>query len=299
MKASCTFLFCVLFSSFAFAQGYGWWNQKHRWDGITHWTKYMVLSPGYMGPNALPVPKVFTDTLHPHFQIETGVEGHFSKGDNTRNVYTNVYLPIASDKVGLEFFVIPVEYYRMDTLTRDKRRSRDFDGRGYSQGDIYVTTYVQLLKNHKYWPNLLLSIGIKTASGSNLKAARFTDTPGYFFDVTFSKKIKNKYWGIKYLVPIVKVGFYAWQTNRNDYLQDDAVVYGIGFKSGHKFLELESILAGYYGYIGNGDQPMVYRLTLRTQLKSMFNFQVRGQLGLEDYNYTSIRISTLFTPRFK
>ncbi|HDR67963.1 MAG TPA: hypothetical protein ENN61_02805, partial [Bacteroidaceae bacterium] len=35
---------------------YSWWNEKHNWDGVSNWTDYLIITPAYMGPNALPVP---------------------------------------------------------------------------------------------------------------------------------------------------------------------------------------------------------------------------------------------------
>ncbi len=56
-------IFVIFIFLTAFYQSYGqndyeWWNEAHNYDGYTHWTNYIIYSPYYLGPNALPVPGV-------------------------------------------------------------------------------------------------------------------------------------------------------------------------------------------------------------------------------------------------
>ena len=92
------------------SQDYSWWNEKHNWDGVTHWSRYLVISPSYMGPNALPVPVLKNGTFSKNISLDLGLDGHISKGDKTTNLFTEVFIPLAAGRVGLNLNWIPVEY---------------------------------------------------------------------------------------------------------------------------------------------------------------------------------------------
>ena len=250
-------LFCFLFPyQLLFAQNdYTWWNEKHDWDGITPWTRYIIIAPAFMGPNALPVPAIKKGVLPDDPAFDLAFESHYSKGDQTQNLFMNLYLPLFSDKAGININLVPIEYYSMDTITRDLRRARDFDGKGISGGDFYIGTCIQLIKDKSRLPDAMISVNLKTASGTNLSAARFTDTPGYFFDLSLSKTFSlSKSW-VKSFKPYTMIGFYAWQTNRDDYRQNDAYIYGIGIEADLTKFKVGTCFGGYSGYIDNGDKP--------------------------------------------
>ena len=54
-------LCCVSF--FLSAQSYTWWEETVHWDGVTPWERYIVFTPGFLGPNALPVPRVTNGSI--------------------------------------------------------------------------------------------------------------------------------------------------------------------------------------------------------------------------------------------
>ena len=87
----------LFYSIFLFAQANPYLSNDpyHHWDGITHWSKYLIVSPGYFGPNALPVPDVKQGLIGDFFHGELSLVNHFSKRDNTNNLYTNFYIPFA------------------------------------------------------------------------------------------------------------------------------------------------------------------------------------------------------------
>jgi len=271
-----------------FSQEYEWWNQKHNWDGVTPWHNYMIVSPGFMGPNALPVPVVKNGELPENSNFKIGLEQHMSHGDLTANLFTELYLNLFSHRVGLNIQFVPVEYYKMDTLTRDIRRARGYVGEGFAIGDVYLGTYIQLVEDKKHVPDILLTINLKTASGTKLSDARYTDTPGYFFDVSVGKKISLNGHPSKSIRPHAMMGFYVWQLNGNGQLQNDAFLYGAGFDLMFPKFELINSVGGYVGYLGNGDQPMVYRLRLKSKFDSTFNYEMRFQRGIYDFGYTSL-----------
>jgi hypothetical protein len=245
-----------------------------------------------MGPNAIPVPEIQDGSLPQYSELEICVDNHFSSGDQTANLYTSLYIPLFSKRVGLNLSVVPIEYYEMDTATRDIRRARDYDGKGISGGDIYIGTFIQLIKDKKF-PDVLLTINLKTASGTGLSAARFTDSPGYFFDVSVGKDIKPNSRVLKCIRPYVLCGFYSWQVNRDDNLQNDAFLYGAGVNLCFSEFKLKNHFGGYSGYLNNGDKPMVYRCCIESNLKKTINYKLQFQHGIHDFPYNSVRIGFL------
>jgi hypothetical protein len=275
------------------AQDYNWWNNVHHWDGITPWPKYITLSPGYLGPNGLPVPFVENAVLPEKANLEMAFDSHFSKGDKTQNIFTSFYTPLFTKKVGLKVSIVPVEYYRMDTVTRDIRGSRDEDGKGFASGDFYVTTLIQLVKDKPGWPDLLATVNLKTASGGKLSAARNTDSPGYYFELAAGKTFKTGKSLITSLRPFGMAGFYSWQTNSEVYYQDDAILYGAGCTVGMKDIDIKSTFGGYQGYIGFADRPVVASLFVETHRTSGVNFSFMYRHGIRHYLYDTFRISCI------
>jgi hypothetical protein len=272
---------------------YQWWNKKHDYDGSQSWIEYLILSPAYMGPNALPVPEMYSSIPAGHY-VETGTEGHYSKGDQTANLYLGYNFPLFSDRASMQISYRPVEIYRTDTVTRDLRRSRELEPEGYSFGDIYVTTYVQLIRNHDRLPDLMISANIKTASGTNLDGARHTDTPGYWFDATFGKKIIPGGNRISYFQVYGKAGFYSYQTYTKNRYQNDAFLYGAGILTAFRNITIQNQLTGYAGYFQNGDRPLVYRLIIERGTTGRIGFRCMFQQGLHDFSYSTVRCTILF-----
>ena len=220
-------------------------------------------------------------------------DGHFSKGDKATNLVTDFFIPISKNRVGLNLNWIPVEYYRMDTLTRDIRRARDYDGEGFSMGDLVIGTYIQIVKDRDRLPDLMVSINLKAATGSNLGAARYSDSPGYHFDLSFGKKYISNKPKIDYIRIYGMMGLYVYQTHYNKNYQNDAFLFGAGINLSLQKIIIENKIGGYIGYIGDGDKPIVYRLILRTNRDATWNFKMLYQQGVHDFDYSTIRISAL------
>lgn len=292
-------LFCTLplLPFVASAQGFDWWNKKHNWDGVTHWHKYLRLAPAYMGPNALPVPFVEKGQLPESFLLKTGLALHYGKGDQTQNMESSFYLPLYSPRAGLRISMVPLEHYRTDTLTRDLRRARNFEGDGWAVGDVYIGTLVQLLTETDRQPGISLSINLKTASGNRLSDARYTDTPGYYFNAAFGKNITLPGRIISSIRSYLNMGFYVWQTFGDEHYQNDAVFYGAGLDLNLKWGIVQQNLAGYSGYIGNGDRPVVYRVSFVTQSNKSLDYVIGWQIGLRDYPFNSYRMGLIFNKK--
>ncbi|MCP9234342.1 hypothetical protein [Lewinella sp. JB7] len=274
-------------------QDYAWWNDRHDWDGVSPWQDYLILSPAFMGPNALPVPFLRNGSIRRDAEFQLDTEGHFSRGDDTQNLHLRLFLPLFSDRVGLRIGSVPIEHYRMTPATRDARRARDYDGRGVANGDVYLGTHVQLVRDHPRLPDVLLAVNLRTASGNRLSAARFTDTPGYFFDLSVGKTYSLAAAGAS-IRPFAMVGFYVWQTYRDHNPQNDAFLYGLGSELSLNKVELRTGLGGYIGYLNDGDRPVVYRFSLRTRREDhLVQYYGRLQLGLHDLTYTSLRLGVV------
>jgi hypothetical protein len=244
-----------------------------------------------MGPNALPVPEVKTGRLPDKASIRLFTDLHYSNGDNTQDVFSSLYLPLAGNKVGLELYGVMVEHYKMDITTRDQRHSRDFDAKGFSVGDLNIATLIALTRDHGKLPDMLIRIAFRIPSGSNMRGARFTDAPGYHFDLLLSKNLTEN------LELTGMAGFYSWQLNYNTervlYHQNDAFLYGAGLIFSKKRIKIEGCIAGYAGYINIKDSPMILRL------KTELSFgKVKGVLGLQqgvmdDFDYTTLRFGVI------
>jgi len=287
-KFATTILLCLLiFVSLNGQIDYSWWNEINNWDGITPWDQYIIKSSGFMGPNALPVPEMKTGRLPDKVGFRLFTELHYSNGDNTQDMFSSLYLPLAGNKVGLELYGVMVEHYKMDIATRDERHSRDFDAKGFSVGDLNIATLISLTRDHVKWPDMVLRIAFRIPSGSNLRGARFTDTPGYHFDLLLSKKLTES------IELTGMAGFYSWQlyynTDRVLYHQNDALLYGAGLIYINKKIKIEGCIAGYAGYVNIKDSPMVLRL--KTELAiGKINGVLSLQQGVkEDFDYTTLR----------
>ncbi|HNW97891.1 MAG TPA: hypothetical protein PKK00_05720 [Bacteroidales bacterium] len=285
------FIFCM--TNIHAQENYDWWVNIHHWDGITPWYQYLNFSPKYFGPNALPVPEIQKGVTGDKAIVELAADGHFSKGDKTQNAFTMLYYPIVPKIVAIEGYVVPLEHFKIDTITRDERASRDRDGEGTAGGDIYFGTIVQLVRNKKI-PDMALRISLRTASGTNVSAARYTDAPGYFFDLSFGKEKNNKKFLMNKLRWYAMIGFYSWQTNRGDYRQDDSFLYGAGLDLNFLKYIISCNAGGYFGYINNDDRPVVARLQLSRKTGNHF-LGINFQKGLNDYPYNSVRLFFRYT----
>nr|MBX2817622.1 hypothetical protein [Saprospiraceae bacterium] len=85
------------------------------------------------------------------------------------------------------------------------------------------------------------------------------------------------------------MGFYAWQTHSNLHRQNDALLYGVGFNGRIQAWKWENSLGGYYGYLGNGDRPLLFRSQLLHE-SSSGSIGLLVSTGLQDYPFSSVGI---------
>ena len=283
-------LFCI-FPFFGFSEDYIWWNIKHGWEpGKPGWRNYIHITPGYLGPNALPVPDVKKGVVPLGANLEFGLDFHFMAGDPTQNIFAKYYRSFAEGKIAFEFYGVVAEHYAMSEFIRDERIARDFDGKGIANGDLYFSTLIQVVKGRKF-PDTMFRMAGKTASGNQLEGARNTDSPGYFFDFSFSKEYAGRNEKMTFL-PFASFGFYSWQTNDEANLQNDAWMYGLGTDLEWSKWTVSNSLSGYSGYKKERDRPMVYTFDLKHHLK---NKTIRLQYlhGLRDWTYKTVKLSLI------
>lgn len=269
---------------------YTWWNNKHNWDGHSPWTSYLTYSPAYFGPNALPVPEIRDAAIDKRMGLESRADLHFSTGDNTQNLFLKLHYPFWDGRVAVQVYGVPAEHFIMDTLTRDERAGRDKDARGVVAGDVHFSTLIQLLRNKEHWPDLLLGFSFRAPSGGGLGNARYTDAPGYHFDISGGKSFAL---GEKLQFrPYLMLGFYVWQTNLEINPQNDAFLYGAGLSLFGEGFECHARWGGYKGYLNNGDAPMVLRARASYSFSNT-DLRLSFQQGLHDFEYSTVSLGVV------
>jgi hypothetical protein len=268
-----------------------WWNIKHGWEpGKPGWRNYMRITPGYLGPNALPVPDVKKGVVPLGTNLEIGFDYHFMEGDPTQDIFAKYYRSFGEGKIAIEIYGVVAEHYNMSDFIRDERIARDFDGKGFANGDLYFSTLIQLVKGRKF-PDTMVRMAGKTAAGNQLEGARNTDSPGYFFDFSFSKNYPGKKENNSFL-PFASFGFYSWQTNDEANLQNDAYMYGLGAEIKCSRWTISNSLSGYSGYKHERDRPMVYTFDLNRQVGNK-TFRIQYLHGLRDWTYRTVKLSLI------
>jgi len=210
------------FSGGSNAQTFDWWARVVNWDGLSHWSRYMIIQPGYLGPNALPVPRIGNGSIDSNSSVSATAHLHFSKGDNTQNpgLYANYCL--VKNLISFDIAWVPYEHFTMSHAIKEKRHvfSHFYYDRE-TTGDAQLNTSIRLLNKWQNYVQLALRIGYRFPTGSGFGAARYSDGPGYYFDLSFGKPFHNK--AFKW---IGMLGFYSWQIVSDRHRQNDAFLFG-------------------------------------------------------------------------
>lgn len=291
MRYLVTFTFLILSTSvFAQDEDFRWWNDIHNWDGITPWNSYINVAPGTMGPNALPVPEMRNGHLDTFYTLTISGETHFAENEFVGNAYIEANIPI-KNAVAMQVTWYPYEYFETDTIVRDFRAARTREAKGSATGDLYIATVIPIVQNHEKWPDILIGINLKTATGNRLEDARYTDSPGYYFDASFGKSyaLKND-WSLR---PHAMGGFYVYQTHDDKYVQNDAIMWGLGFDLNNNSWLFKTQLTGYSGYFRYYDTPVVFRLQV-SKLFDNTRVNLRYQVGNSSYDFHSVRLGLTY-----
>ncbi|GCD78738.1 hypothetical protein JCM31826_22200 [Thermaurantimonas aggregans] len=264
---------------------YQWWNTLHGWDGMSPFESYLHLEPGRMGPNALPVPEL----MYSVWDSLNGLSGTTyyttTRGEKTYSLKNSIYYQ-ADRRVALCAWMVSAEYFTSSDAVRDFRAARTYEGRGWAIGDLYVETHWQIVQFAKKLPQIALRIGLKTASGSRVEDARFTDTPGYYFDVNFRKIYSKQTFTYQFFGML---GFFAYQTYRTDHKQNDALLFGIGGRLQSRKWGAGTHLRSYLGYFGKYDKPVIGSLEVFYFLnKDILKFRI--EKGNVSWPFTGLRL---------
>lgn len=273
----------------SFSQGHDWWAANVGWDGKAHWSTYIVYAPRHLGPNALPVPSLGDGRIENEHYLKASLQTHISKGDFTLNPFLHLAYALVPNLISFDLFMVPVEYFRMSHEKRTERHTfHYFYGRQVAIGDVYLHTNIQLTR--KRW-DTRLRLGYKYASSNMVSLARFTDTPGYYFDLNAARTLSEKNGTNLRLTAML--GMYVWQTNSDIRFQNDALLFGMGLNYQRGSWLIGTHIRGYSGYLNNGDRPVVWK----TEMSRAFDrFRVEGsyQVGLHDFAYHSLELGVAY-----
>jgi hypothetical protein len=255
------------------------------------WLHEEIFSPKYLGPNALPVPETVFGKIDGNMAIESRAVSHNAIGDQTENIYLRFAYPVVKDVVSLEVTDI-FEHYNLSPTAIITHKNPESLKEGYMAGDINVTTIVQAVHN-KSFPDMIIRVNLRSASGKNRQSGRFTDAPGYFFDASFSKGINFENKIITHAGLYASAGFYCWQTNDDFHPQDDAALGSFGTYVNSGKLQIKSELAGYYGYVDDGDRPLVSRTSVHYRSNKV-TYSLQYQTGIHDFVYKTLAFGLTF-----
>ena len=177
MKRFCYWIICLL-CCFSTLQAEEWYEKR----------QYLTYSPRYFGANAFPFPELMGGKLPAHWEVEVRGEYHTMPGDQTKDLFARIYIPIAGGKAGVTVSGVIQEWYKTSEAVRDERHAVDVKSPIPCFGDVIVNCYYQVLRNAK-WADILVSANIKTASGGRLCDARYTDAASYWFDANFGRNL--------------------------------------------------------------------------------------------------------------
>jgi hypothetical protein len=245
----------------------------------------LVYAPRYFGPNAFPVPELRPGRSPVHYEVEVRGEYHYYTGDKTQDLFLRALLPIIKGRAGIEIRFIALEKYKLTPETRDERNAAELEcppNESYN-GDVTLSAFFQLLQSEK-WIDAMFSLNLKTASGGRLCDARFTDATTYWIDLTAGKDLLKSPDGRYALRLQAMTGFYCWMTNDMIHRQNDAILYGAGLTGLLRRFTLSTALAGFSGYMNNGDRPILWRNDLQFEYRNNI-LRLRFVRGMQDALY--------------
>jgi hypothetical protein len=260
------------------------WAQTVNWDGVSHWSKYILTNAAHMGPNALQVPAVGNGNIDSNSWIGLSAQFHFSPGDKTQSVVLTGNYCLVKKVISFDLSYIPVEYYSMtDTLKKQRHVYYKVYNDKKAGGDVILNTNIRLLKKWEKKIQLALRIGFRFPSSSGFAAARFTDNMGYYLDISAGKPIGNSAW--KW---IGMAGFYCWEIEKENLRQNDAFLFGTGLEWNKNGWRMQTTIAGYLGYLEHsGDKPIVFRAGFEKKLKRT-GLLLKFQQGIHDFKYSTV-----------
>lgn len=239
------------------------------------WWEGNRVSPMYFGPNALPVPDMLDGRVAPRLYAELAGDIHKGfYGDMTETVSAKVNIPLFTPRA-LEHF-----------------QPREYTERGHQVGNVYVSVDIHVFRERRIMPDISVRAAIITASGDGDEYARYYDAPGYFFDASVGKSFRLGEGFFRSVRVAASGGFLCWQVTQTG--QNDAVMYGLMASLSTSVADLSCAWQGYTGWIGNGDRPMVLKVSLSFPVKG-FRPLLAYECGLRDWPFHHFRIGLGYT----
>lgn len=279
----------IVLPVFSFSQTLEWWRDNVGWNGSTHWSKYIIISPKYLGPNALSVPLINNGSIDSFSSAGVTANAHFSNGDNTQNFMVYGNYTTKNNTIAVDLQYVPYERFQMSHAVKTERHVyyKNYND-SHTVGDFVVNTTMQLFPKWRDKAQLALRLGFRMPAGRHMAAARYGDVPSYWIDMGGAFPFKNSK-----LKLLGMAGFFVWQTNVDNFRQDDAILFGSGLEWNDRTLKMQVYATGYSGYKNNGDRPTLLRFALEKKIrKQIYIFRV--QQGLHDFNYLSFEAGTRF-----
>jgi hypothetical protein len=216
-----------------------------------------LLVPGRMGFNALPALRNVDPAVGRDVEVELTAATQLS-GVPARDAAFTPYFRISvpfREVAALELDGVPLELFRTSAATQARLEAGRREG--VAPGDLRPAARFLLVGEAGRRPAIGLRLAVKSTTGKDRRAFRFSNAPGYVFDVLAGKDLP-RVGGIE-LRALAKLGFFAWQVAGGR--QDDALHYGATlrarFPSG---VSLSTELRGYAGWRVQ-DKPMVLGVT--------------------------------------
>ena len=248
----------------------------------------LVYSPRYFGPNAFPLPELRNCFLGKRWEVEVRGEYHTYEGDQTKDIFARMFIPVAEGRAGLEVSYIFYEYYDMTPETVTERHAAGTSWKHGANGDVVFSSFYKLFKNNTR-AGLLFEASFKTASGNRVADARYTDAATYWFDLNAGYYVYKSADCLKFVSLQALSGFYCWMTNNIVHRQNDALLYSAGINAGYNNLTLQADITGFHGYKNNGDRPLVLRTKLNFEYrKNILSFRYKHGMNDNLYNTCSL-----------
>lgn len=244
-------------------------------------------APEYFGPNANPVAMFANATIPAETTLKLAGDYYFGFGDKTGSVTLSAEIPLLPECVSLKVWGNALEYYHVTQEVYDRRSMQSGKLYGSANGDFYIQTRMRILKERENAPAIVLNSALKSASGTDFSERRYFDTPGYYFDLEVGKSIHLNNKIIAEVRGVIDFGFLCWETTNS--VQNDAPMYGGKIVLSNQWINLENTLSGYYGWIHNGDAPLVYcakAIFKRPHMKIFAQYQY----GINDFPYHHLQL---------
>lgn len=273
------------------SQDHQWWSTNVGWDGSSHWREYLIYAPRFLGANALPIPPMDWGQIEDEHVVGTSAHVHWMEGDRTINpkIYGR-YIALAG-KIAFEATYIPVEFFRTSHQWKtDRNVFHLFYHDRVASGDVIFRTRYQLLTESDRRVGVTARFGFRVPASNKVGAARFTDAPGYYLDVTGGKSFMVGKVIIRYSA---MAGFLVWQNNTQVNLQNDAILFGMGIRLTQSDWSLESVFRGYLGYLDNGDRPLALSFRMNRTGQKLEGY-LGYQMGLGDLLYHQVQVGVGF-----